>query len=162
MMYNKKRKEDKLMDMLVNLYDLKETKEEEKTFQIQRILSPNIYLLEEFIKKYFHPGWASEAKAACYKANPTCFIATMDQKIVGFACYDATAKCFFGPLGVALEKRNQGIAKALVLRTLKAMKEDGYAYAIIGSVGENVIPFYEKVCQAVPIGGEKSVYQRMI
>ena len=34
--------------------------------------------------------------------------------------------------------------------------------AIIGSVGENVIPFYEKVCQAVPIGGEKSVYQRMI
>lgn len=68
-MYNKKRKEDKLMDMLVNLYDLKESKEEEKTFQIQRILSPNIYLLEEFIKKYFHPGWASEAKAACYKAN---------------------------------------------------------------------------------------------
>ncbi len=148
--------------MLVNLYAIDYKFQLQEGIEIQRILSPNIFLLEEFIEKHFTKSWASEAKAACYKNNPTCFIAIADKKIVGFACFDATTKGFFGPIGVDPNKRHQGIAKALILTTLHAMKEDGYAYAIIGSAGDNVIEMYKKVCHATPIELGPSVYQRMI
>ena len=57
-----------------------------------------------------------------------------DQKeIVGFACYDATCMNFFGPTGVKESERGKGVGKALLLAALHAMKEQGYAYAIIGA-----------------------------
>ncbi|MFR3259058.1 MAG: hypothetical protein ACLTRS_18385 [Lachnospiraceae bacterium] len=31
---------------------------------------------------------------------PKCFIAVEDKKVIGFACYDSSAKGFFGPIGV--------------------------------------------------------------
>ena len=150
------------MDMLVNLYALNQKLEHQGNFNVRRILSPNIYLLEKFIKENFHEGWASEAKAACFRSNPTCFIAVQDEKIIGFACYDATTKGFFGPIGVASSSRKQGVARQLVLHTLYAMKEDGYAYAIIGGVGDNVKPFYKKVCDAMEIQEGPQVYTRML
>ena len=150
------------MDMLVNLYDLNETLAQNTDYQIKRILSPNIYLLENFIKNYFSEAWASETKASCYKSNPTCFIAVKDEQIVGFACFDATTKGFFGPLGVHPNYRKQGIARQLILRTLYAMTEDGYAYAVIGGVSDRLVPFYKKVCNAIEIPFKNQVYTRMI
>jgi len=149
------------MDMIVNLYEL-DKQIEENGFEVRRILSPNIHLLQKFIVENFDEGWASEASAACYKSNPTCFIAVQEQKIIGFACFGATTKGFFGPLGVASQYRKNGVAKALVLKTLYAMKEDGYAYGIIGGVSEKLYGFYNKICGAKEIESTKQVYSRMI
>jgi integration host factor subunit alpha len=35
--------------------------------------------------------------------TPSCFIAVRDDRVVGFACHDATFRNFFGPTGVKLE-----------------------------------------------------------
>lgn len=151
-----------IMDMLVNLYNLNEECSKSEDFEIKRILSPNIHLLEKFILDNFWPGWASEAKAACYKSNPSCFIATVNNEIVGFACYDATTKGFFGPLGVAEKHRKKGIAKQLILRSMYAMKEEGYAYAIIGGANPKVVEYYKRVCGAIEIPHTNDVYSRMV
>ena len=82
-------------------------------------------------------------------------------EMLGFACYDATVKGFFGPTGVAKEERGQGIGKALLLACLNAMKEEGYGYGIIGGAGP--VHFYEKCCGAQVIENEQpNIYSRMI
>jgi GNAT superfamily N-acetyltransferase len=69
--------------------------------------------------------------------------------VAGFACYNAKAPGFFGPEGVAPERRNRGIGRALLIRTLHAMWEAGYPYAIIGAAGPQ--EFYAKTVGAIPI-----------
>mgnify|MGYP002513549219 CR=1 FL=1 len=93
-----------------------------------------------------------------------CFIATENGKMLGFACYDSSAKGFFGPIGVAEERRGKNIGQALLVRTLNAMKEYGYGYAIIGGVSE-AEQFYRKTVGAEFIQGgnpENSVYSNLI
>ena len=60
--------------------------------------------------------------------------------------------------------RGKHIGKALLLRTLFAMREAGYGYAIIGWA-EDAAPFSEKTVGARFIEGgtpENTVYSRMI
>jgi predicted N-acetyltransferase YhbS len=93
-----------------------------------------------------------------------CFIATDNGKIVGFACFDASAKGIFGPLGVDSNRRKENIGKALLIRTLEAMREYGYAYAIIGWVSEAEM-FYRKTVGAEFIkdgNPENSVYSNLV
>jgi predicted N-acetyltransferase YhbS len=54
-------------------------------------------------------------------------------------------------MGVAVEARGRGIGGALLLACLHAMAAAGYAYAIIGGVGNADI--YRKVAGAVEIAG---------
>ena len=68
---------------------------------------------------------------------------------MGYACYNATAKDFFGPTRVLDGEQGKGIGAALLLRSLEALREEGYGYAIIGSVGP--VDFYKKVCGAIMI-----------
>ena len=89
------------------------------------------------------------------------FVAVRNGKPIGYACFDATAKGFFGPTGVLEEYRGKGIGKALLVRTLQAMYEAGYAYAVIGSVGPK--GFYIKNCGAVEIlDSSPGIYANMI
>jgi predicted N-acetyltransferase YhbS len=81
----------------------------------------------------------------------TCFIALRDGNVVGFACYDVTARNFFGPEGVDASMRGKGIGRALLLSALHAQRVAGYAYAIIGGVGPTA--FYEKCVGATSIEG---------
>ena len=148
-------------DLLVNLYQLNNFSFESKGFRIIRLLSPNIHLLEAFIEANFENGWVSEIKAGCYKSNPSVFIAVKENKIIGFAGYDCTAKGFFGPTGVAKDYQGQGVGKALLLTTLHAMREDGYGYAIIGG-GEEKKDFYKKNAGAVLIEQDSSIYTRLL
>ena len=101
---------------------------------------------------------------AAFANNPvTCYIATKNKKIIGFAYYEATAKNFFGPMAVLQEERKKGIGKALLLKSLESMGGMGYAYAIIGWPAKSAIPFYEKCVGAVMIEEKSSgVYKRMI
>lgn len=147
-------------DLLVDLYTVDFSKKENDV-AIKRALSPNIDKIINYVGENFNRSWASEIKAALYKPHPTCYIAVIDKEIVGFACYDATAKGFFGPTGVSEEHRGKGIGTSLLMYCLKAMLYDGYSYAIIGGV-RGAIGFYEKTCNAVKIENSKNVYQRLI
>ena len=150
------------MDYIVNLYELDlDNVECLSGLKIVRSLSPNSDRVLEFIKNNFSEGWVSEAKSAVYKTNPTCMIAIDDGEIVGFACYDATAKGFFGPTGVNETYRGKKVGRDLLLKTLQAMKYDGYGYAIIGWAGEHAIKFYEKNANAKPLYNKHSVYDRL-
>lgn len=151
----------KSADLLVDLYQL--TFDEPKlNVSIQRALSPDSDAILAFIQTYFSDGWVSEVKASLYKSQPTCYIAVDQKKLVGFACYDATAKSYFGPMGVHSDYRKKGIGKALILKCLEAMRYDGYGYAIIGSVESHNFHFYQEACQASPIEKSMNIYQRMI
>jgi GNAT superfamily N-acetyltransferase len=156
-----------MSDMLVNLYNLQEDTElyaelDKKGIKIKRVLSPDREKVIKFVCETFHDGWANESKAA-FANNPiSCYIAVKNKKIIGFACYDATAKNFFGPTGVLEDERGQGIGKALLLKCLFSMKEDGYGYAIIGWVTK-AGGFYEKTVSATAIENSfPGVYERLI
>ena len=121
-----------MADMLVKLFNLESTTSlEEKLLKdgirIKRCLSPDRTLVMEFAKTLGDMNWYNEVNAA-FSNNPvTCYVATFNKKIIGFAAFEATAKNFFGPMGVKEEYRNKGIGKALLLKALHSMEEMGYA-----------------------------------
>jgi predicted N-acetyltransferase YhbS len=93
----------------------------------------------------------------------SCYIASKDKRIVGFACYNATAKGVFGPLGVAEEERGRGVGEALLRSCMISMREIGYAYAVIGWT--DAVKFYEKAVGATVIENtppETTIYQNLI
>lgn len=156
-----------MADLIVNLYEkdyLKDTNVElkNKDIKIKRLLSPNADALVEFVKTHFSLGWASEVKAGIYKPHPTCFVATHEGNIIGFACYDATAKGYFGPTGVNPEYRGNNVGQVLLLTTLEAMKEAGYGYAVIGAVGEKVQGFYARYVNFQKFEVKPDLYNRLI
>lgn len=119
----------------------------------------------KFVEDNFHKSWVYEVECTLMQETGKCFIVTENGKILGFACYDSAAKGFFGPIGVVPDKQKRNIGKALLIRTLEAMREKGYAYAIIGWVSEEAEQFYRKTVNAeyIPQGSpENSVYSNMI
>lgn len=120
----------------------------------------------EFVAREFpnESAWQNECEYALFNNPTSCHIAVQNRKVIGFACYDATAKGFFGPTGVAAGQQGNGIGAALLLKSLNSMKEAGYAYAIIGWVAE-VKGFYEKVADAIEIPDsppKNSAYRNLI
>ena len=143
--------------MLVRLYDVKEDAALEKKLgdegiKFFRVLPPDISNAIEFART-FGDGWANECLAACTNHPASCILAVKNKEIIGFGCYDATAKDYFGPTGVLKSERGKGIGMVLLKKCLCALAAEGYAYAVIGGVGD-AQPFYEKSVGAVPI--EKS------
>ena len=85
----------------------------------------------------------------------------IDRGNLRFACYDATARGFFGPTGVAESHRGKNIGLALLYHTLAAMRAKGYAYAVIGGAGP--AEFYAKAVGAVAIEADKEdIYQGLL
>ena len=135
-----------MMDMLVRLYDLPDIEEdlrrlEKEGFLIRRPGAYERHLVADWVGRNFSPKWVSEAKAAFGRQPISCYIATREKKILGFACYDVTARGFLGPMGVAV----------LLISALKGLRELGYAYGIIGGVGP--ADFYARAVGATPIEG---------
>ena len=90
----------------------------------------------------------------------SCFIATQNGRIVGFAAYDATVRGFFGPTGVQESHRGGGIGKALLIASLHGLAELGYAYGVIGQAEPKARDFYAKSVGATEIAGsDPSVYR---
>jgi predicted N-acetyltransferase YhbS len=81
----------------------------------------------------------------------TVFVALREGRLAGFAAYECTRRNFFGPTGVVEGERGRGIGRALLVACLWAMREMGYAYAIIGGVGP--AEFYARAVGAMPIDG---------
>lgn len=142
--------------MLVRLYDLPASTARVEALraigiEVRRALAPERDVVVSWVRQQFGDGWASECAVSFGRLPISCFRAQREQEILGFACYDATAKAFFGPTGVLERERKQGIGTALLLQTLEAMAAEGYAYAIIGGVGP--ADFYAGAVGAVPIAG---------
>jgi predicted N-acetyltransferase YhbS len=129
--------------------------------EVRVALPPEQHIIKDWVRANFSEYWVSEVTAAMAHQPPGCLIAIVDGQLVGFACYDATARGFFGPTGVAEDQRGKKIGLALLSHTLQAMKARGYAYAIIGSVGPQ--EFYANAVGAMPIASDKEdIYQGML
>lgn len=154
------------MDLIINLYQEKlenlTIKPKDGKIQIKRILTPNADQLVSFVKENFNATWASEVKSGLYKSDPTCFIATLDAKIIGFACFDATARGYFGPTGINSSYRGLNIGQALYIETLKLMKSYGYGYAVVGATTDELSNFYGKYLDLVKLDNEKTIYNRLL
>ena len=141
-------------DMLVNLShdhscgDLIAALKEDGIF-IKRAMAPDLYEIIAFVREQFNEKWAGEATKAILNTPASCFIAVKDKKVIGFACYDATARGFFGPTGVLESTRGKGVGKVLYLKCLCDMWEQGYGYCIVGDAGP--VDFYKKTSGAIVI-----------
>lgn len=153
-------------DMLVKLYELPDARAlyeslAKSGIEIKRAIAPEKHFVEDWVGTRFSKGWASECAAAFAQSPCSCFVAVKERKIIGFACYDATARGFFGPIGVDLELKQPGLGKALLIRTLEAMREAGYGYAVIGWAGP--VDFFKKTVGAVSIeDSEPGIYRNLI
>lgn len=151
-----------MSDMLVKLYALPAPIKAAEGVEIKRVLPPDFGRVLEFVKTHFSDGWMHECEAALYQSPSTCFIAVKEHTLLGFACYDATAKGMFGPVGVAESARGQHVGAALTYRCMEAMREAGYAYAVVGWC-DGKESFYAHTVGATPIeGSAPGVYSRMI
>jgi len=143
-----------MTDMLVKLYDLKDDwdfldGQAGLGVTIRKPIGAGEHLIVNWVEKHFEPAWASETDKALSNQPVTCFIAIQGQKLIGFACYDASALGFFGPTGVLEAYRGRGTGKALLLACLLDMKLAGYGYAVIGFV--DPVEFYTKAVGALEI-----------
>jgi hypothetical protein len=141
-------------DMLVKLYALPAlephmTRQTEQNITVRRALVPEKHHVLNWVRKHFSENWVSECDVSLNNKPVSCFVATLENKLIGFACYDATCRGFFGPTGVSEAARGRGTGAALLLVCLYDMLAQGYGYAVIGGVGP--ADFYTKVAGATII-----------
>lgn len=155
-----------MADLLVKLYALPPSapftgKLRADGIEIRRAIGPEKHAIVDWAEKKFSRAWASECDVALSSQPLSCFVAVKDGQLAGFACYDATLKGFFGPIGVDATLHKKGLGKALLLRTLEAMRDAGYGYAAIGWAGP--VDFFRKTVGATVIeGSEPGVYAHMV
>lgn len=154
-------------DLLVKLWDLPSKEQAlarlaEQGVTVKRVIAPDKGRVLGFVKEHFGDGWMHECEAALSTVPSTCYVAVKNKEIIGFACYEATGKNYFGPIGVAKDRREGGVGTGLLLSCLWSMWEMGYAYAIIGWADEPA-PFYEKTVGAIPIpGSHPAIYKNLV
>ncbi|MCB1888373.1 MAG: GNAT family N-acetyltransferase [Rhodocyclaceae bacterium] len=146
-----------MTDMLVRLYDLPgDDAPVAPGVVVQRPLAADSHHVLAFVERHFAasaPGWVDECRCALAARPPTCFVAAEAGAVIGFACFDATARGLFGPVGVAPDARGRGVGRALLLACLRQMAADGYAYAVIGWAHSEA--FYRRAVGAEPIAGSE-------
>ena len=151
-----------MVDMLVRLYALPEGAPLRGALAEQGVLVRNcrpfeMHAVEEWIARTFSTRWVSEFQVAMTHQPCGCVIATHEKKVIGFACFDATARGFIGPMGVDPEQRLGGVGKALLITALEQMRAMGYGYAIIGGTGPQ--DFYARTVGATVIeGSDPGIY----
>ncbi|MEG1967817.1 MAG: GNAT family N-acetyltransferase [Clostridia bacterium] len=121
----------------------------EQGIQIRRALTPDKFRVVDWVREHSGPNAAGECDACFARMPVSCFLATRKAEIIGYACYNATAPDFFGPTRVLESWRGKSIGKALLLRSLHALRDEGYIYALIGGVGPQ--EFYKKCVGAMLI-----------
>lgn len=135
-----------MSDLLVRLYDLRAGAADSR---VRRAFAAEKHLVTSWVRENFGAGWASECDLSFARQPIACFVASDERELLGFACYDATARGFFGPTGVREDHRREGIGRALLFAALHDMAAQGYAYAIVGAAG--AVEFYQKELGAMAI-----------
>lgn len=153
-------------DLLLKLYAIHEDPELFKTLEaqgieIKRVMPMNISMVYEFIRDNFAKSWADESLPSLI--NGDCYVAVNGREILGFYAIETPAKNFLGPMGVIPSARNNGgIARALEITALKAMRAKGYRYAISGMVHPLGRVTEEMTCDLIPIPDSSGSYENMI
>lgn len=153
-------------DMLVKLYELPDLapfmqRQQQAGITIRRAIAPEKHVVVDWVQQHFGRGWASETEVAFCRDPVSCFIAVENEELIGFGCHDATYRGFFGPTGVAEDRRGRGTGAALLIACLHAMRVQGYGYAIIGAAGPT--DFYSRIVGAIVIEDSwPGVYQGML
>ena len=151
------------MDMLIRLYGRLDTSQSSAAAasDVRKPLAPEHDLVIAWIARNFTPGWASEARVALGNRPVSLVIATRTDALLGFCCYDATARGFVGPIGVVGQARGSGVGAALLRACLQEMRTIGYAYAVAGAVGAP--EFFRRVADATEIeGSTPGIYRGML
>ncbi len=143
-----------MADMLIKLYKLADdwpflAEQQALGIRIRKPIGLEKHGIIAWVSDNFGAGWASETDVALSNKPVTCFVAVKDANIIGFACYDATALGFFGPIGVAKSHRKKGTGTALMTACLLDMKLKGYGYAIVGAVRDT--NYYRNAVGAIEI-----------
>jgi len=149
-------------DLLVNLLKLPSLDRlSGESLNIRRAQPFEITPVREFIQKHFSVAWADEISVGFANKPITVYLATREQRVIGFAGYECTRKAFFGPTGVDKSERGRGIGKALLIAALQGLRELGYVYGIIGAAGP--VEFYEEVVGAIVIpNSEPGIYTDLL
>jgi GNAT superfamily N-acetyltransferase len=154
-----------MADLLVRLYDLPPLAPHIEALSaagvtVRRALPAERHLVVDWVRGHVvgagSAGWADECDVAFARQPLACFLAVegappAPQALIGFACYEATCRNFFGPAAVKPDRRRRGVGRALLLAALHAMRAEGYAYAIIGWADN--IDFYRRAVGATVIEG---------
>ena len=143
-----------MADMLIKLYDIEMhdallAEQKSLGIELRKPIGPEKHAVIAWVFDHFGAGWASEVDVALSNQPATCFVAVKDRRMIGFACYDATALGFFGPIGIARSHRRKKAGTALMNACLRDMKSKGYGYAIVGGVEDT--DFYRKAVNAKEI-----------
>ncbi|HVT05616.1 MAG TPA: GNAT family N-acetyltransferase [Thermoanaerobaculia bacterium] len=117
--------------------------------EVRRALASDRQRVTRFIEENFGRIWAFETQAALRNNPPTVFIAERNGGIDGFSAHDSNNRGlgFFGPTGVQTSQRGKGLGKALLLASLRDLRNLGYPKAVIPWT--DAIDFYRKSCGAV-------------
>ena len=121
-----------MADMLVKLFNISmPVNEEEKLLEngirIKRALATDRSKIIEYSKTCGGQDYSDEVRAA-FANNPiTCYIAAKDKELIGFACFEATAKNFFGPMAVSEESH---------LSCITVFRNSSLKIVIMGSSGQ--------------------------
>ena len=153
-----------MADLLVRLYDLPPAAPLVEALAasgvtVRRALAHERHHVVQLARTLGSVGWASECEVAFARVPLACFVAVEGDTLVGFSCYEAVCRDFFGPIAVRDDRRGRGVGRALVLSALAAMRAEGYAYAIIGWADR--VDFYARAAGAVVIeGSDPGIYPR--
>ena len=139
-----------MADLLVPLYGLPQLRGVDGVLTA-RPLPHQAPRVLRFIEDTFSAAWAAESGVAFQAMPPTMHVSSDEGtgKILGFCCWDCTARGLLGPVGTVEQARGRGIGRELVLKVLNSMREAGYAYAVVGDAGP--VEFFQKICNAYPI-----------
>jgi ribosomal protein S18 acetylase RimI-like enzyme len=151
-------------DLLIKLYEIDfdkilATKNSSREVVVRKPIGTERRLFLAWAQQHFPELWLSEIETALATRPCSCFIAQQQSSILGFACYDATALGYFGPLGVIDEAQGQGIGQVLTLSCLRDMYLKGYGYAVIGMPSSP--DFYRKIAPIMEIPGSNTGLYRM-
>ena len=157
-----------MSDMLIKLYDRQWSLPVEglgvrEHFFVRKPIGPEVSKIIAWVENHFYSNWASEVAVALSSHPMGCYIALVENELVGFCCFNSTALGYIGPIGVDERYRLRGIGRKLLNTTCYEMKTAGFGYAVVGWVDPASIEFYQRVTGATVIpDSEPGLYRGMI
>ena len=152
-------------DLIAKLYTLREdlaaeASLEEQGIRIKRVMPPDFTKVYEFISENFAPSWADEALSAMMKG--VCYVAVRDGRMLAFGCAGSIAPDYAGPGGTLPEVRSFGINRVMIQKSFRFLKEQGFQYAVCGSVSPEERRIVEKTVDVIVVQDSIDAYANLL